>query len=73
MSPNCYRLDLYHCLWNRRLPISIQYQIWHLRLSFYVEFQEDSDSSEYNAGTLSIISPLIPQSSAPVPAEVLLR
>jgi hypothetical protein len=40
---------------------------------YYVGLQEDSNSSEYNAGMLSITGPLIPQSSVHVPAEVLLR
>jgi hypothetical protein len=39
---------------------------------YYVE-PEDPGSSEYNAGELSITGPSIPQSSVPVPAEVLLR
>jgi hypothetical protein len=39
---------------------------------YYVE-PEDSGSSEYNAGALSITGNSISQSSVPVPAEVLLR
>ena len=40
---------------------------------YYVELQEDAGSSEYQAGALSITGSSIPQSSVPVPAEVLLR
>ena len=48
-----------------------KYGIWGY--FHYVELHEDSDSSEYNAGALSITGSSIPQSSVPVPAEVLLR
>jgi hypothetical protein len=40
---------------------------------YYVELQGDPGSSEYYAGALSITGLSIPQSSVPVPAEVLLR
>lgn len=40
---------------------------------YYVELQEDPGSSGYIAGALSITGFSIPNSSVPVPAEVLLR